>query len=101
VGENPFDIVYCDILSMAPTHDYVKGKAGFDKLIVFVDSLTRWIEARPVNGDPSADDVLDIFLTLVVSRHDLPRQLRTDAGSNLTARLCQIILEKTGTSLSA
>jgi hypothetical protein len=36
VGEYPFDIVYCDILSMAPTHDYAKGKAGFDKLIVFV-----------------------------------------------------------------
>jgi hypothetical protein len=86
---------------MAPTHDYVKGKAGFDKLIVFVDSLTRWIEAHPVNSDPSADDVLDIFLTLVVSRHGLPRQLRTDAGSNLTARLCQVILEKTGTSLSS
>jgi hypothetical protein len=73
----------------------------FDELIVFVDSLTRWIEAHPVNGDPSADDVLDIFLTLVVSRHGLPRQLRTDAGSDLTARLCQIILEKTGTSLSS
>jgi hypothetical protein len=38
VGEYRFDIVYCDILSMAPTHDYVKGKAGFDKLIVL---LTR------------------------------------------------------------
>jgi hypothetical protein len=88
VGEYPFDIVYCDILSMAPTHDYVKGKAGFDKLIVFVDSLTWWIEAHPFNGDPSADDVLDIFLTLVVSRHGLPRQLRADAGSNVTARLC-------------
>jgi hypothetical protein len=84
---------------MPPTHDYVKGKAGFDKLIVFVDSRTRWIEAHPVNGDPSANDVLDIFLTLVISRHVLPRQLRTDAGSNSMARLCKIILEKTGTSL--
>jgi hypothetical protein len=101
VGEYLFDIVYCDILSMAPTHDHVKGKAGFDKLIVFVDSLTRWIEAQPVSGDPSANDVFDIILTLVVSRHGLPRQVRTDAGSNLTARLCQIIPEKTGTALSS
>eukprot|EP00962_Isochrysis_galbana_P037464 scaffold13114_cov143-Isochrysis_galbana.AAC.3 len=52
VGAYPFDIVYCDILSMAPTHDYVKGKSGYDKLVVYVDSLTRWIEAHPVNGDP-------------------------------------------------
>eukprot|EP00962_Isochrysis_galbana_P037793 scaffold13281_cov119-Isochrysis_galbana.AAC.3 len=37
VGAYPFDIVYCDILSMALTHDYVKGKSGYDKLVVYVD----------------------------------------------------------------
>jgi phosphopantetheine adenylyltransferase len=52
VGTYPFDVVSCDILSMAPTHDFVKEQTGFDKLVVFVDSLTRWIEAQPVNGDP-------------------------------------------------
>jgi hypothetical protein len=88
VGAYPFDIVYCDILSMAPTHDYVKGKSGYDKLVVYVDSLTRWIEAHPVNGDPSSEDVLDIFMELVVSRHGMPRTLRTDLGSNLSSRVC-------------
>jgi hypothetical protein len=100
VGAYPFDIVYCDILSMAPTHDYVKGKSGYDKLVVYVDSLTRWIEAHPVNGDPSSEDVLDIFMELVVSRHGMPRTLRTDLGSNLSSRLCNIILTKTCTDLS-
>eukprot|EP00962_Isochrysis_galbana_P011224 scaffold3145_cov101-Isochrysis_galbana.AAC.6 len=66
-----------------PTHDYVKGKSGYDKLVVYVDFLTRWIEAHPVNGDPSSEDVLDIFMELVVSRHGMPRTLRTDLGSNL------------------
>jgi hypothetical protein len=101
VGTYPFDIIYCDILSMAPTHEYAKGKAGFDKLVVFVDSLTRWIEAQPVNGDPSSGDVLDIFMELVVSRHGMPRMLRTDLGSNLSSRLCHTILGKTGTNLSS
>jgi hypothetical protein len=85
---------------MAPTHDYVKGKTGYDPLVVFVDSLTRWIEARPVNGDPSSEEILDIFMELVVSGHGMPRTLRTDAGSNLTSRLCRLIVEKTSTDLS-
>eukprot|EP00962_Isochrysis_galbana_P034722 scaffold11803_cov119-Isochrysis_galbana.AAC.1 len=56
--------------------------------------------AHPVNGDPSSEDVLDIFMELVVSRHGMPRTLRTDLGSNLSSRLCNIILTKTGTDLS-
>eukprot|EP00962_Isochrysis_galbana_P026248 scaffold8124_cov99-Isochrysis_galbana.AAC.1 len=44
------------------------------------------IEAYPVNGDPSSEDVLDIFMELVVSRHGMPRTLRTDLGSNLSSR---------------
>eukprot|EP00962_Isochrysis_galbana_P028705 scaffold9108_cov152-Isochrysis_galbana.AAC.3 len=77
VGAYPIDIVYCDILSMAPTHDYVKGKSGYDKLVK---------EAHPVNGDPSSEDVLDIFMELVVSRHGMPRTLRTDleTGTDLS-----------------
>jgi hypothetical protein len=94
-------VVYCDILSMAPTHDFVKGQTGFDKLVVFVDSLTRWIEAQPVNGDPSSEQILSTFMEMVVSRHGMPRTLRTDRGSNLTAKLCQIVLSKTGTDLSS
>jgi hypothetical protein len=101
VGTYPFDVVYCDILSMAPTHDFVKGQTGFDKLVVFVDSLTRWIEAQPVNGDPSSEQILSTFMEMVVSRHGMPRTLRTDLGSNLTSKLCQIVLSKTGTDLSS
>lgn len=101
VGTYPFDIVYCDILSLAQTHDFVRGKSGYDKLVVFVDSLTRWVEAKPVNGDPSSEDIIDIFMELVVTRHGMPRTLRTDQGSNLTSRLCKIVLEKTGTDLSS
>jgi hypothetical protein len=86
---------------MAPTHDFVKGQTGFDKLVVFVDSLTRWVEAQPVNSDPSSEQILSTFMEIVVSRHGMPRTLRTDLGSNLTSKLCQIVLSKTGTDLSS
>ena len=52
LGHYPFDLLYVDMLDMAPTHDYVEGVSGYNKLLVFIDSLTRWVEAVPTNGDP-------------------------------------------------
>mmetsp|Transcript_28811 Transcript_28811/g.88334 ORF Transcript_28811/g.88334 Transcript_28811/m.88334 type:complete len:119 (+) Transcript_28811:960-1316(+) len=69
VGTYPFDVVYCDALSLAPTHNFVPGVSGYDKLVVFIDSLTRWIEAEPSNGDPSSEVALDMFIRLIVTRY--------------------------------
>ena len=55
----------CDVLSVTPTKGFVKGEKGYDKLLIFMDSLTRWVEAIPFNGDPTSEDVLDAFLTVV------------------------------------
>ena len=85
---------------MAETADFVSGGAGFDKLLVFVDLLTRWVEATPFNGPPSTEDVLDAFITQIVSRHGVPRQLRSDAGSNFASALAADIFARTGTDLT-
>jgi hypothetical protein len=100
VGSYPFDRVFVDVLSMAHTHDYVKGSTGYSKLLVFVDSLSRWIEAVPFNGSPNSEQVLHAYLTEVVCRHGTPRELRSDAGSNFVSVLTATILEATGTDLT-
>ena len=99
LGHYPFDLLYVDMLDMAPTHDFEAGITGYDKLLVFVDSLTRWVEAIPFNGDPTSEQVLDAFMAHVVSRHGCPRTLRSDLGSNLASDLSATILEQTGCNL--
>jgi len=84
---------------MAQTTDYVKGGAGYDKLLIFIDSLSRWIEAEPLNGDPNSEQALHVFMSSVVCRHGAPRQLRSDAGSNFVSDLTSTILRITGTDL--
>ena len=96
----PFDLLYVDVLDMADTHDYVKGVSGYRKLLVFVDHLTRWVEAVPFHTDPTSEQVLDAFMTHVVSRHGCPRCLRSDSGSNLCSELVTEILRQTGVDLS-
>jgi hypothetical protein len=99
LGHYPFDLLYVDVLDLAPTHDYVTGEAGYSKLLVFVDSLTRWVEAVPFNGDPSSEQVLDAFMTHIVARHGCPRCMRSDLGSNLASDLCDEIMKQTGCNL--
>ena len=85
IGSYPFDLLYCDVLDMADTHDYVKGERGYRKLLVFIDSLSRWVEAIPFNSDPTSKQVLDAFLTQIVCRYGTPRGVATDDGSNISS----------------
>ena len=100
MGRYPFDVVYADILDMADTHDYVEGKSGYRKLVVYVDSLSRWVEAVPCHKDPTSEQILDMFSEHVICRHGAPRRLVTDHGSNLASRTCDAVLRKTGVDLS-
>ena len=95
VGSYPFDSVVCDIVKMKLTAD-----KHFDQLIVFADSLSRWVEAVPCLGDPTAEQVLDAYATHVACRYGWPREIRADGGSNLIAnKLAEAIHTASGVDL--
>ena len=99
IGRYPFDILYTDILDLKKTHDYTPEGAGHRKLVVFVDSLSRWVEAIPVHKDPTSAEFMDLFNEHIVARYGVPRAIVSDRGSNLVGRLNAEILERTGTDL--
>ena len=78
VGRYPFDLLYADILDMANTHDYTKEGKGYRKLVVFADSLSRWVEAIPVHKDPTSAEIMNIFNEHVVARYGVPRTIVSD-----------------------
>ena len=82
MGSYPFDNLTLDIVTMGPTHNEL-----YDKLLVFADSLSRWAEAVPFLGDPTAEQVMDAFLCHVACRYGWPRTIRSDGGSNLDGTL--------------
>lgn len=107
IGSYPSDLWYVDIVDMADTVDSDQAskapdgeKGAFTKMVVFVDSLSRWVEAVPCRGDPSSADVLDAFITYILARHGAPRGIATDLGSNVASQLCQEICKQTGVDLS-
>ena len=101
IGSYPFDLLYCDVADMAPTWDYDAEKGtGYKKALVFADSLSHWVEVIPFHSDPTSENVLDAFMTHIVSRYGAPRAIASDLGSNLSSNLCREIQRQTGVDLT-
>ena len=99
VGRYPFDILYTDVLDLTSTHDYTPEGAGYRKLVVFADSLSRWVEAVPTHREPTAAEFMDLYHEHIVARYGVPRAIVSDRGSNLVAALNAEILKRTGTDM--
>ena len=88
----------CDVLDMS-SHIGATAR-GHTKLVVFADSLSRWVEAIPVKGEPTSEEVLDLFTHHIFSRYGLPRTVRCDGGSNLGSMLIKAVYEKSQIELA-
>ena len=73
---------------------------GHIKLVVFADSLSRWVEAVPVKGESTCEEILDIYVQHIFPRYGLPRTVRSDGGSNLTVKLIKAVYDAGGIELA-
>ena len=76
----PFHCVGVDIVKLPLTYD------GNQYVIVFIDYLTKWVEAFPIK-DQKAETVARVFVDEVVCRHGAPERLLSDRGSNFLSEL--------------
>ena len=83
VGAYPFDVVVADVLYLPPSRE------GYCELLVFIDSLSRYVEAIPFKQAPTSEQVLTAFVERVLTRHGTPSELRTDRGSALISKLAE------------
>ena len=81
VGE-PFDRVEVDILEMPQT------TRGTRYIIVFVEYLTKWVEAY-ASPDQTSETIARLLVDCVVYRHGVPSQLLSERGPNLLSDLIQ------------
>ena len=85
----PFERVGVDILEMPRTlrgHRYV---------VVFVEYLTKWVEAYAVE-DQTSETLARLLVDRVVCRHGVPAELLSDRGSNLLSNLILEVCELLG-----
>ena len=85
----PFERVGVDILKMPLT------ESGNRYVVVFVEYLTKWVEAFPV-PDQTSETIARLLIDHVVCRHGVPRELLSDRGANLLSDLMQEVCALTG-----
>ena len=97
LGKYPFDLVTVDLVDMVYTH--LGSTKGYRKCLVFVDSLSRWVEAVALKSEPTAEEYVQLFCEHVVARYGVPRALRSDRGSNLSAVIVTAVNSAIGTKM--
>lgn len=92
----PFHRVAVDVLTMPLT------SRGNRYIVVFMDYLTKWVEAYAV-PDQQAPTIARLLVDNVVCRHGVPEELLSDRGPNflsdLILEICRILgIKKLNTS---
>jgi len=64
-------------------------------VVVFVEYLTKWVEAYAVE-DQTSETIARLLIDNVVCRHGAPTQLLSDRGANLLSGLMQDVCDLLG-----
>jgi len=57
-------------------------------MLVCIDHFTSWVEAAPLKTI-TANEVIDVFFKLIISRHGCPEKILTDQGKQLIGNVFQ------------
>jgi hypothetical protein len=63
---------------------FKKAPSGFTCLLIMVDKLTKWIEAKPI-VKPSSQEVVKFFLDIIY-RFGVPNSIIMENGTNFTGK---------------
>ena len=88
VGD-PFERVGVDLMEMPLT------ERGNRYVIVFLDYLTKWVEAYPLS-EQTSKTIARVLVDMVICRHGVPQQLLSDRGATLLSVVMREVCEVTG-----
>lgn len=84
----PFQRMSVDFMKLGQT------QSGNDRLLVFCDHLTRWVEAFPTRGEDTTV-VAEHLYKYIICRYGCPQELLSDQGpsfvSAVTRELCRVM----------
>jgi transposase InsO family protein len=97
ISVRPFQLICVDILG-----PFKKSENEYKYILVCIDHFTSWVEAAPMKSI-TAQEVIEIFFKLIISRHGCPEIILTDQGrqlvGNVFQELCMLFnIEKRQTS---
>jgi len=75
-------------------------KAGFDAIVVFVDTFSKMVHLAPTKTSATAPDTARIFFDQVIKLHGLPKSIVSDRDAKFTSRFWKSLFQTMGTKLA-
>ncbi len=79
IPERPWASISMDFIEQLPESD------GYDSILVVVDRLTKMALFIPTDTTTTAQDLADLFVRHVFSKHGVPNDIVSDRGSKFTS----------------
>src|SRR4051812_45603416 len=95
IPQHPWEQVSMDFIMQLP-----KTKAGFDAIVVFVDTFTKMVHLVPTKTMATAPDTARIFFDHVFKLHGLPKSIVSDQDAKFTSCFWQTVFQTMGTKLA-
>src|SRR3954469_16966751 len=95
IPTRPWEQVSMDFIVQLP-----KTKAGFDAIVVFVDTFSKMTHFAPTKTTTSAPDTACIFFDHVFRLHGLPKSIVSDRDAKFTSKFWKTLFQTMGTKLA-
>ena len=95
IPKQPWEQVSMDFIVQLPT-----TKAGFDAIVVFVDTFSKMVHLAPTKTTASAPDTARIFFDQVIKLHGLPKSIVSDRDAKFTSKFWKMLFHTMGTKLA-
>ena len=95
MGFQPNDILSGDVYDVGLIYD------GFSHTLDFACHFTRRVTSIAVKGMPSASQIADALIEVVIRHHGVPREIRSDRGSNFIHKALEFLYKKMRISIVA
>src|SRR3954467_6919184 len=89
-----------DKVSMDFITGFPKTQKGNDAIFVVIDRLSKVAHFLPICESITASQLVDLYVSRVVSLHGVPLEINSDRGSLFTSRFWQSFQNAMGTHLS-
>jgi len=95
IPRQPWDQVSMDFITQLP-----QTKAGWDAIVVFVDTFSKMVHLVPTKTSASAPETARLFFDHIVKLHGLPKSIISDRDSKFTSKFWKSLFLTMGTKLA-
>src|SRR4051812_50072776 len=77
-----------------------KTKAGFDAIVVFVDTFSKMVHFAPTKTTATAPDTTQLLFDHVIRLQGLPKSIVSDRDAKFTSKFWKALFQTLGTKLA-